>query len=238
MFVAVDTAGERRYQRWAAVASFAIAVVGAVFAAAAFPFSSRAEAVLFLLTNVAMLLALAYVPLYLQNSAAVLVRSIAWQAMARWMVLAVALVYWVIAIRPEGGWAFFGALAWEGIWNIVASAAGRRHWRAHDLAWTLYFAADLVLLAYVVRQLPATMTLAMMITTSAFLLIVTAGHGPRASVGFVAGIYIGLLYGGMGWLRPHAIAWFVMVELAAFGLSRVAARPFAVSLPVERESAG
>ena len=218
----MEIAAETRYRRSAAACAFALALAATVFAACAFPFAPGAEAALFTAVNLALLLALAYVPATLQAAPAFLVRSIVWQANARWLALAAALVYWVAALRPDAAKVFFAALTWLAAINLVALNLGRRHWHAHEFAWTLYFAGDLALLVYLSGTLEATMTLATVAAVSAFLLIVSSGHGPRAALGLVIGLYAGILYGGMGWMRGRAIAWFLVVSLAAWWMVREA----------------
>jgi len=168
----VDLAAERRYQREAVAASFAIAVVAAVFASAAFPFFPRSEDALFLAVNMGLLLGIAYVPPLLQSSPAFLVRSISWQVKTRWVLLLAAIFYWIVAVRPDGGRRFFAAATALAAVSLAAFAVGRRQWHAHEIAWTMLFAGDLAVLVYASDALEASLTLAVLAGISAFLLIV------------------------------------------------------------------
>ena len=216
---------ERRLQRWAALAAFVVAIAAAIFASAAFPFVARSEAYLFVAANLLFLLALAFIPAWLHARPGFLVRSIVWQAVFRWCALLLAAGYWLLFVRPAGASAVAICLAALAAVNVIAAGLGGRHWHHHDLAWTLYFAGDFVLLVYLVGALDWPLLFALIAGASAFLLILSAGHGPRAAVGFVGGLYVGLLYGGTGWMRAHAILWFTVLVIAAYGISRLAARP-------------
>lgn len=214
---------ERSFQRWAALAALAIAVAATVFAAATLSLVPAPQAYLFLAINLVFLFALAFVPGWLHARPGFLVRGILWQAVLRWVGLAVAAAYWLMFFRPDGATAAAACLGGLAVVNTVAAGLGGRHWRHHDLAWTLYFAGDFVVLVYLVATLSWPLLFAVIAASSAFLLILGAGHGPRAAVAFVGGLYIGLLYGGTGWMRSYAIAWFTVLAMATYGVARLAA---------------
>ncbi|HEU5451412.1 MAG TPA: hypothetical protein VFU76_05475 [Terriglobales bacterium] len=221
----------RRFQAWAALAAFAVALAAAIFAAAALPFVDPPQAYLFIGTNLFFLLALALIPNWLHGRPGFLVRGIVWQAILRWCALLVAAAYWWREVRPDDARQTATCLGALAVVNIVAAGLGGRHWHHHDFSWSLYFAGDFILLVYLVGKLDSPLLFALIATLSAFLLIFSAGHGPRMAVAFVGGLYTGLLYGGTGWMRGHAIFWFAVVVLATFGVSRLAAQPRAVTTP-------
>ena len=223
---------ERRFQAWAALAAFAVAVAAAIFASAAFPFVDPPEAYLFILVNLFFLLALALIPTSLHARPGFLVRGLMWQAVLRWCALVIATVYWWMEVRPDAARPTAICLGGLAVVNVIAAGLAGRHWHHHDFAWSLYFAGDFVVLVYLVGALNSPLLFALIAALSAFLLILSAGHGPRAAVAFVGGVYSGLLYGGTGWMRGHAIFWFAAVVLATFGVSRLAAQtPRSTPLP-------
>ena len=225
---------ERRFQAWAALAAFAVAVAAAIFASAALPFVDPPQAYLFIATNLFFLLALALIPTWLHARPGFLVRGLVWQAMLRWCALLVATAYWWWEVRPDDARPTALCLGALAIVNVIAAGLGGRHWHHHDFAWSLYFAGDFVLLVYLVGKLDSPLLFALIAALSAFLLILSAGYGPRVAVAFVGGLYAGLLYGGTGWMRGHAIFWFAVVVVATFGVSRLAVQPVpAITVPAE-----
>jgi SAM-dependent methyltransferase len=224
MDYAQEAAFLRRYHAWAALAVLLIAASAAAFAIRVAVYSTSADVALFVIANLAFLAAVLYVPKYLQIRTDFNTRRVNWQVRIRWILFAMAVVYWVLFVRPASATKFFACLAGLALVNFLARSTGRRPVHGHQLAWLLFFTTDLALLAYLVNASGAPLLYALIPTISAFLLLSTAGPAPRTAACLVVGIYMALIAIAEAYFRSYALTWFVILGLSTLALSLMAKR--------------
>lgn len=212
----------RRYRAWATLGVLTLSAAAVIFVRAAARFATTAQAALFVIGNLALIVAVPYVPKYLHMRTDFARRSVSWQVRMRWILLALALLYWVLAVRAHDAMRFlacFGALA---IVNLIAATVGRGRAHAGGFVWLLYLATDLALLFYLIGLLRSPLLYALVAGISAFLLLVTAVSTLRAAAWLVAGLYLGVLAVAASYPRAYAIAWLAALAVTALGLSMTA----------------